>query len=337
MINLNAFKRRALLKASMGAGVLLFPGLGKAAAQTGIGVLDTAAIPVPHPDGVLLEAIARVGSRLVAVGQHGVIIYSDDNGDHWVQANVPVDVTLTCIGFATPKLGWAAGHFGVILNTADGGETWQLQLNGIQANQLTLAAAQALTPDDTSPGAPFALRRAEIFVKGGPNRPFLSLQVLDSQKIIVFGAYRMTMMTQDGGKTWVDWSLHIGDRLSHDLYAATSVGTDIYVAGEAGGVFCSTDGGNNFPAVTSPSSVTLFGVVGAPDGSVIVFGVAGAGFKSSDIGKTWTSIDFGTQDNLTAGLVLSSGAVVVASESGGLFTSRLGPSANVDFWHSSSA
>lgn len=130
------------------------------------------------------------------------------------------------------------------------------------------------------------------------------------------------MMTQDGGKTWVDWSLHIGDRLSHDLYSATSIGADIYVAGEAGLVFCSTDGGNNFPAVTSPSSVTLFGVLGAPDSSVIVFGVAGAGFRSTDRGKTWTPIDFGTQDNLTAGLVLSSGAVLIASETGGLFTSR---------------
>ncbi len=273
-------RRRDILKSVVAAGCLL-PHWARASSLTGIYVLDTASIRVRAPDHVLLEAVARAGDRLVAVGEHGVIIFSDDNGASWMQADVPVGVTLNCVAFATPMLGWVAGHFGVILNTEDGGTTWHTQLNGIQANQLTLTAAQAAA-NPSSPGAPFAMRRAGIFVQGGPNKPFLSLIVLSPQKLIVFGAFRMTMLTLDGGMSWADWSLNIGDALSHNLYAATVSGSDIYVVGEAGLVFRSTDGGNTFPAVASPANATLFGVLGIENGAIITFGVAGNIFRSED-------------------------------------------------------
>jgi len=158
--------------------------------------LDTPAVPVKVPSGVFFVAITRAGERLVAVGEHGVVICSDDEGATWWQAQVPVTVTLTCVAFATPLLGWAAGHFGVILATTDGGKTWVEQLNGIQVNQLALAAAQAIPPGDTtSPAFALGLKRAEFFVQLGPDKPFLTLVALSSQNIMVFGAYRMAVVT----------------------------------------------------------------------------------------------------------------------------------------------
>lgn len=312
--------RRAFLGGSIGAGVLLS---GRARALTGNAELDTAAIPVRSPSRVFLVAIARAGDRLVAVGEHGVVIYSDDSGVTWVQARVPVNVTLTCVAFATPLLGWAAGHAGVVLNTTDGGKMWQMQLNGIQVNQLTLTAAQAAqTANTPSPALPLALKRAGLFVESGPSKPFLAVLALSPEKIIVFGAYRMTVLTMDGGKTWVDWSLNIYDRLSHNLQDAILVGSKIYVAAEAGLVFCSTDGGATFPQVTSPCAATLFGIVGAGDGSIIAFGVAGNAARSTDGGQSWTPVDCATQDNLVAGRLLRSGAIVIAQEAGGLLISH---------------
>jgi photosystem II stability/assembly factor-like uncharacterized protein len=296
-----------------GLALAIAPICKAAFAATGFYVLDTAAIAVRRPDHVFLEAVTLAGNRLIAVGEHGVIIISDDSGQSWRQASVPVDVTLNCVAFATPLLGWAAGHFGVILQTRDGGLTWQTQLNGIEANQLTLAAAQnapALHP--TSPGAPYAIRRANIFMQGGPNKPFLSIVVINPRKVIVFGAFRMTMIANDGGATWTDLSLSIDDRLSHNLYAAVAACGDIYVAGEAGKVFCSTDGGNTFPAVTSPAAVTFFGVLA----------VAGNLFRSTDRGQTWQEINLNTQDDLTAGLVSKTGNIFIATEAGAVFLSK---------------
>lgn len=293
-------------------------------ALTGIDTIDTPAITVRNPAAVLLVALTCAGRRLFACGEHGVIIYSDDAGANWVQASVPVNVTLTCIGFATENLGWAAGHAGVILATSDAGKTWQLQLNGLQANQLTLAAAQAAqSGNNPSPGAPLALARAGRFGEEGADKPFLSLLVFSPQKLIAFGAYRMTMITLDGGKSWADWSLHVYDKYSQNLYATAVIGTDIYLAAEQGLVFKSSDAGNSFLPVASPSATTLFGVLGSLAIGVIVFGVAGAGFRSIDGGASWTPLALTTQENLVAGLLLpGTNWILIASDAGTLFLSK---------------
>jgi len=311
-------RRRQVL---WGAAALL--PCGQALALTGVAAIDTPSIPVRAPARVLLVAITRAGNRLVAAGEHGVIIYSDDNGATWRQAAVPVNVTLTCLSFATPALGWAAGHFGVILGTQDGGATWSLQLNGIQANELTLAAAQAPSvANNPSPGAPNAMNRAAHFMDEGPDKPFFCLLTFSPQEIMAFGAYRMTMITNDAGKTWADWSLHVYDPYSHNIYDAAVIGGAIYLVGEEGLVFRSGDSGQTFLPVTSPADITLFGVLGPADGSVLTFGVAGSAFRSTDGAKTWVPVTLASQDDITGGSVLASGEILLVSGGGGLFISR---------------
>jgi photosystem II stability/assembly factor-like uncharacterized protein len=292
-------------------------------ASTGIRALDEPAIAAKAPDRVALIAIARAGDRLVSVGEHGVIIYSDDNGLTWRQASVPVTVTLTCVAFANAHEGWAAGHYGVILHTTDAGATWVMQLDGIQANQLTLAAAnQSVAQTNDSDFSQHAVRRANFFVAAGPDKPFLSILVKDAQNIMIFGAYRMVMRTEDGGKTWQDWSLHIADPLSHNLYDITPAGTDLFIAGEIGLVYRSTDGGQNFTQTTPPSNATMLGAVAAGAKSLVVFGIAGQAYRSDDSGQSWVTLPFNTGANLTAGHVLGNGALLITGEDGMLYFSK---------------
>jgi photosystem II stability/assembly factor-like uncharacterized protein len=291
-------------------------------AETGIRALDESAIAAKAPDKTFLVAIARAGNRLVAVGEHGVIIYSDDNGKSWKQARVPVTVTFTDVAFADAMHGWAVGHYGVVLKTDDGGATWRLQLQGLQINQLTMQAAQrAVLDKSTAAGAPLVMRRANAFVAAGADKPLLSILVKNQNDVTIFGSYRIVLKTTDGGQSWTDRDLSIDDSLSHNLYDATASGNDIFVVGEAGFVFESTDGGNSFPATMSPNSVTLFGVVAANNASLVAFGVAGNAFRSDDGGKTWQVLTLGTGANLTAGLKLKSGAIVIAGQDGRLFIS----------------
>ncbi len=294
---------------------------GHTARADSIEALSTEAVAVRAPAKVTLIAITNAGQRLVAAGEHGVIIYSDDNGQSWSQASVPVDVTLTAIAFATPSQGWAVGHYGVILHSTDAGRSWQLQLDGDQANQLTLAAAQNLPPNSPSPAAPLALRRAARFLADGPDKPFLSVLANSPTDITVFGAYRMVMHSSDGGKDWADWSLHIFDRLSHHLYAAARIGAQTCVAGESGNVFCSTDSGATFPEVTSPGVATLLGLLPTGDGGMLGFGVAGLADRSADGGKNWAAVSLGAQSNLTCGRLLKSGTILLGGEDGALYAS----------------
>lgn len=293
-------------------------------AETGIRSLDTPAIPVKAPGCVTMDAITRVGHRLVAVGVHGVIVYSDDNGRSWKQANVPVSVLLTAVAFGTPSDGWAAGHAGVILNTQDGGVTWHLQLDGNKVNQLISSTArQALEHNPNSQEAQRAVRRAGFFVQDGPVKPFLSILAMNANDALVFGSYRMLVKTTDGGKTWADWSLHFNDPLSHNLYDAIWVGPKMFVAGEAGNNFISSDGGQTFLDLTPPSAddTTMFGAVDTGDNGVLVFGVAGRAFITYNDGLTWQPVEMNTIQNLTAGRVLASGTIVVTSQDGVLHVS----------------
>jgi photosystem II stability/assembly factor-like uncharacterized protein len=301
--------------------LLLSLGSSPAAAAPQYSVLTTRAIPVSHPDRVLLIGIANAGSRLVAVGEHGVIIYSDDNGQTWRQAVVPVSISITCVAFATPLVGWAAGDYGVVLHTQDGGATWQTQITGVDVNQLIMAAAtRFVTSDPNNTAALTAARRANIFMAAGPDKPFLSILPITAQRAFVFGAYRMAVLTNDGGKSWADWSLHVGDPISHNIYDATRIGGSIYLAGEVGSVFRSDDQGATFPALTPPTQSTLFGILGAGN-AVLTFGVAGGIFRSTDGGNDWTQINTAASADLTAGTVLKSGLVVVVSESGWVYVS----------------
>lgn len=305
------------------ASILFVSSMKPLLAQTDQTDLQEIAIPVKAPSHVFLNAVALAGSRLVAVGEHGTIIYSDDEGVSWKQASVPVNVLLNAVAFANAQDGWAVGHFGVVLHTRDGGKTWQKQLDGNQVNELALNAAQAATDQNsTLITAPLALRRASLFLATGPDKPFLAVEALSATDVIVVGAYRMADRTADGGKTWQDMSLNIEDRLSHNLYGITTVGQSSYIVAETGPVFRSDDGGANFFAVTAPSATTLFGALGTKDGSVLVYGVAGAAFLSHDEGKDWQTITVNTSDNITAGALLKSGAVLLASESGALYISE---------------
>ena len=106
------------------------------------GRLDTPSPAFPGLDKGLFLDISRAGSRVIAVGMHGAILYSDDQGKTWSQAHVPVSVLLTAVHFVNERLGWAVGHNGVVLHSADGGANWQRQLDGWQIDQMVLAYAE---------------------------------------------------------------------------------------------------------------------------------------------------------------------------------------------------
>lgn len=320
-----AVGRRRVTAAGLGAFAIL-PLLARvAAAAPDFPPLHRPAIALKNPAGVFLIGLAMAGGRLVAVGAHGAIVYSDDDGQSWRQAAVPVSVTLTCVGFATPSIGWAAGDYGIVLHTADGGESWQVQLDGLQVNALMLRAAQDLaTAQPDNPGAARALRRAGIFGAAGPDKPFLALWPVSATRATVFGAYRMAVETQDGGQSWVDASLRLTDPLSHNIYGVSATPGAVFLAEETGLVLCSTDAGASFALLGQPAQATLFGVLALPGGTVLAYGVAGTLVRSTDLGATWNSLAIGTAGNLTAAMALRDGSVVITGQRGTVFRSHDG-------------
>jgi photosystem II stability/assembly factor-like uncharacterized protein len=273
-------------------------------------LLQPAAISTRAATSVLL-AITRAGNRLVAAGEGGIIIRSDDNGKSWVQAKVPVSVTVTALSFPNPEHGWAVGHSGVILATSDGGASWTKQIDGMEVARLADADAAAVKPAASDDGAmpPPVL---------GPGDPFLDVDFSDDFNGFAVGAFGLILRTRDGGKTWALWRSHVPNADGNHLYAIRRIGTVLYMAGERGNVYLSKDNGDTFSAATLPYGGSLFGIAGVGPGGLVVFGLQGHVFRSNDQGRTWFQMNTAIHNAWTGAVRLSDGQVLLGDQAGDL-------------------
>lgn len=264
-------------------------------------------------------ALARAGDRLVAVGEQGIVLLSDDHGANWRQARVQVSVTLTAVRFADARRGWAVGHMGVVLATEDGGETWQTRLDGVTAAQRVLAEAEATARAATAGArerAERALEDARRLVEEGPDKPFLDVFFIDAQRGFVLGAYNLIFRTSDGGQSWQPWSARVPNPMGMHLYGMAATAEALFVVGEQGTLLRADLGGERFEALDSPYDGSFFGVVAMPDGAVVTFGLRGHAFRSDDGGDTWIELDSGQGESIAAGALLDDGRVMLSSQAG---------------------
>jgi photosystem II stability/assembly factor-like uncharacterized protein len=259
-------------------------------------------------------AMTRAGSNVVAVGERGVVLVSEDRGAHWQQAQVPVSVTLTGVRFVDARTGWACGHGGVLLHTVDGGLSWSRQADGRGLSQEAAAMLQAAAPD--------ALATANLKVLSEPlaDKPFLDLAFVDALDGFAVGAYGLFVRTRDGGKTWKVVSDLLPNPKSLHLNAIVVRGKIVLIAGEAGSVFVSTNGGDSFIAVATPYRGSFFTAVIAADGGVALAGLRGNLVSGSAVGQPWTALKLPTD---AAATVLAQGddahRLVVGVQSGQRF------------------
>jgi photosystem II stability/assembly factor-like uncharacterized protein len=270
----------------------------------------------------MLTAVTRAGERLVAVGERGIILRSDDNGLSWTQSRVPVSVLLTGVRFASARKGWAVGHSGVVLRTEDGGATWSKQLDGIAAAQIVMEEVRASSGGD--PAARLKLAAAERLVNDGADKPFFDLHVESENVALIVGAYGLIYRTDDAGKTWKSWQDHIPNFKGAHLYAVRSGGNKLYLAGEQGTFFLSTDKGNTFSEIKTPYAGSYFGVAVTSEQSIVLFGLRGHSYWSDDGGTTWRDSQIGVQASLNGAAVLKNGALVLISQAGNIVRSTDG-------------
>ena len=243
----------------------------------------------PQAERAVLLGVTRAGSRLVAVGERGVALLSDDNGHSWRQVQVPVSSSLTAVQFVDDHNGWAIGHSGVVLHSSDGGQRWNLQLDGRRAAQLELDAAQR-SANETSGDPAQRLSVAQRLVADGADKPFLALSFSDARHGVIVGAYGLAMRTDDGGEHWSSLMDRIPNAQGLHLYALARSGQTLYVAGEQGLLLRSLDNGEHFTRLASPYEGSYFSLAVQPDGALLVGGLRGKAFRSRDQGETFEAL-----------------------------------------------
>ncbi|MFJ7797117.1 WD40/YVTN/BNR-like repeat-containing protein [Pseudomonas sp. NPDC096950] len=283
-------------------------------------VLDQPAMLNQHATKSVLLGVTRAGARLVVVGERGLVLLSDDDGNHWQQAKVPVGVALTAVQFVDDQQGWAVGHQGVVLHTVDGGQTWEKQLDGVQVAELYRAAAE----QGSGPQNGQRVKEAEQLVADGPDKPFLDVLFSDSRNGFVAGAYNLLLRTSDGGKTWQPWSWHVDNPQSYHFNSLLSADGALYIAGERGLLLRSRDGAQSFQKLSLPYEGSLFGIAASRHGELVAFGLRGAAFWSADRGDTWQRISTQVDSSFSAAVPLANGALLLATQAGELLVNAPG-------------
>lgn len=284
-------------------------------------------LPAPKHDQArkaLMLDVAAAGDRLVAVGEHGVIVYSNDGGKAWTQAEVPVSTTLTGVTFPTPENGWAVGHSGVVLHSGDGGRSWRKQLDGRRINELEKKRAERALRDARSGGAgqeriarlESDIERAQSSLETGPTRPFLDVWFSQAGTGVAVGGFGLAMRTTDGGRTWQPLGHAIDNPYGWHLNALGSVGGSVFIAGERGHLYRSGDGGRTWKNLPSPYKGTYFGIAAGRDGAVLSFGLEGHVYRSHNGGQSWQRLSVPIQAAVVDAARMPDGSHVLIGASG---------------------
>lgn len=223
-----------------------------------------------HAVRATMLAATRAGTRIVAVGDHGVILLSDDGGKSHRQAkSVPVDATLTSVSFANETLGWAAGHWGAVLRTDDGGETWTRQ-----------------RLDTTQ------------------DRPLFAIRFFDANHGVAVGLWSLVLVTDDGGRSWDTVELPPPEGAKKADLNLLGLFADrrgrLFAAAEKGMVLRSDDQGRHWTYLATGYPGSFWTGLATPDGALLAAGLRGSLYRSADDGRNWTRIDTRSKSSITA-------------------------------------
>ena len=316
-------RRRRMLLAGAGLGfqAMLSPVAARAAAPMPGPLSQPAGMTARAARG-LLTRVVRAGDRLVAMGERGLVVLSDDGGRQWRQARVPVSVTLTSASFANAREGWMAGHSGVVLHTTDGGESWAIQTEGAALAKAALVQAQSLP--DTTAGRERSIQQAQRLVDEGADKPLLSICFADAQRGMAVGAFGLAATTGDGGKTWVPCVDRLPNSQGMHLYAAAYHGKTWVVAGEQGVLMRSSDDRASFEPLASPFKRSFFVATATRNGGFVLAGLLGSACRIEPGGAVVAPIALPAPFTILSCTELRDGRVMLLAQGGRLLTSSDG-------------
>jgi photosystem II stability/assembly factor-like uncharacterized protein len=257
-----------------------------------------------RPDRIILLDLVAAGDRLVAVGERGFSLLSDDQGRTWRAVATPVTRTLTGVAFRDAKLGVAVGHGASLVRTEDGGASW----------------TQVELPD-------------------AGRDSLLGVQHLDGDHFIAYGAFGLYLDSTDAGRSWQRRAILEAEPVAADVSASqdgaddaeeivepepfdrhiskvVQLGSSLLLVAESGILARSDDQGTTWARLASPYEGSWFGALRVDDGSVLVFGMRGNVFRSADLGMTWEKLPLATTASLMGGTQLGNGRIILVGNAG---------------------
>lgn len=231
------------------------------------------------PTRSTLTAVAEAGGSYWAVGHDGVIIHSRDNGRTWERQRVSpwqaggVDpaagVPLLDVMFLDENHGFAVGAYSLLLETRDGGASWEGRFLAEETDIPDEAATAA--PAGADPGD-WTFSDEELQLEAEADPHLNAIARTGSGALMIAGERGTVFRSRDRGETWERLSLPY----EGSMFGVLSwQGDHVLVFGLRGNVFESPDLGDNWREVDTGTSSSLMGGHALPHGGAIIVGAEG--------------------------------------------------------------
>lgn len=243
----------------------------------------------------VLNAVDSAGTRLVAVGEGGIVLLSDDRGVSWRRVATPVVHTLTAVSFADERTGLAVGHRGALLRTTDGGTTWEQVALPAEGGDAA-AAQESLT--------------------------LLGAHWVSAQEAVAVGAFGAAYRSTDGGRTWSSMKDVLPNPDEYHLYGVAHRAGSRFVVGELGAVI-QQDASGAAAKVETPYKGTFFGSHATAD-ALLIHGLRGTVLRSIDNGLSWTPCPVRSDASVTTVVETRKGDLLLGNMKGEILRASKG-------------
>ena len=244
------------------------------------------------PAQLLVNGLAASGNTLLAAGEQGRILWSEDAGAGWQEAQVQPQrgSTFTQIAYTGERTALAVGHDSWIVRSEDGGKSWK------EAH---------FNPELATP----------LMGVSGPH----------DGRLYAYGGFGLMLVSENGGKSWQTKSdPAIGDHHVNTMTRAAD--GSLFAAGERGLLVRSADNGVTWQRLPEIYNGSFYGILSLPSQELVVYGMRGNVFHSRDLGKTWVrstvpegglSLFGGSVDDKGVVTLVGEAEVVLRSTDGG--------------------
>ena len=247
---------------------------------------------LPHD---AIYSIDRSGDTLWAIGGHGLVLRSDNDGAEWERIASPGD--FAALGMALQRgQPVIVGQAGKAFKLSDEGENWEPLASGTKERLLNiatlsdgsqLAVGSFGTIVKRSAGSSVFKRVAvdwEAIVEDGFEPHLYDVMQTKAGTLLIAAEFGMVLRSRNGGKTW-----SVRNTNDSSIFALHQGANGRLVGvGQAGYIISSEDDGVSWQAAKSGTKANLLGV----SSSGKTFAVVGvrAVLKSNNGGRSWQAV-----------------------------------------------
>jgi photosystem II stability/assembly factor-like uncharacterized protein len=174
----------------------------------------------------------------------------------WEVIKLPTEATLSDVAFTDdPNHGWLVGQRSTLLETTDGGKSWELK--GLEL---------------------------------GTERAGFTSVSFSGQEGWVLGQPSILIHTTDGGKNWE--RVPLSEKLPGSPYSVTALGAkSAEMTTDVGAIYRTTDGGKNWQAMVEEAVGVVRNMVRSPDGKYVAVSSRGSFYSVWQPGEeAWEQI-----------------------------------------------